>query len=369
MRVLSLFSGIGAFEIALNELGIEWELDHYCEIDKYASQSYNYIHGTTDEDNLKDVTNIDYSKIGKVDLVTYGFPCQDISLAGRQRGFTTEEGELTRSGLFFNASNIIRQTKPKFAIFENVKNLTTKKFKNEFETILSTLNELGYNTYWQVLNAKDFGIPQNRSRVFGISIRKDIDKGFRFPRGFELKLTVKDMLEPVVDNCFYLSEKMIRWVGQLGTGNYKFTDGRINLDIARPLTTATSKRAGVSNYICTELPNNFNLISLLLESNTLQKEPKQRKLFETNKEDNDKLKNIYVNEISSLRVRHLTPREYWRLMGFKDEYFDKVIGISNTQLYKQAGNSIVVNVLKAIFTQLHRQYPEEFKLKEQGGES
>lgn len=164
MRVLSLFSGIGAFETALDEENIDWELDHYCEIDKYACMSYNRIHGTTDDDNLKDVTQIDYSKIGDIDLITYGFPCQDISAAGHQKGFFDEEGNLTRSGLFFNAADIIRRTKPKFAIFENVKNLTGKKFKAEFETVLCVLDELGYNTYWKVLNAKDYGIPQNRER-------------------------------------------------------------------------------------------------------------------------------------------------------------------------------------------------------------
>ena len=208
MRVLSLFSGIGAFEVALNEENVEWSLDHFCEIDKYAVQSYNMIHGTTDEDNLKDVTNIDYSTIGDVDLVTYGFPCQDISLAGQQKGFVDEDGNITRSGLFFNAADIIRHTNPKFAIFENVKNLTSKKFKAEFDTVLSTLDELGYNTYWQVLNAKNYGVPQNRERVFGVSIRKDIDHGFKFPDGFPLELRLKDMLEDKVDDKYYLSEKV-----------------------------------------------------------------------------------------------------------------------------------------------------------------
>lgn len=100
MKVLSLFSGIGAFEVALNEENIKWELDHYCEIDKYASQSYNAIHNVDDSYNLKDVTNIDFSKIGNIDLVTYGYPCQDISIAGKCKVFYDENGNLTRSGLF-----------------------------------------------------------------------------------------------------------------------------------------------------------------------------------------------------------------------------------------------------------------------------
>ena len=137
-------------------------------------------------------------------LLTYGFPCQDISLAGQQKGFVDEDGNITRSGLFFNAADVIRHTQPKFAIFENVKNLISKKFKNEFDAVLTTLDELGYNTYWKVLNSKNFGIPQNRERVFGISIRKDIDKGFEFPEEIPLMLRLKDMLEDNVDEKYYL---------------------------------------------------------------------------------------------------------------------------------------------------------------------
>lgn len=248
MRVLSLFSGIGAFEVALDELGIEWELDHYCEIDKYASQSYNCIHGTTDEDNLKDVTNIDYSKIGDIDLVTYGFPCQDISLVGNQKGFFDDDGNLTRSGLFFNAADVIRHINPKFAIFENVKNLTGKKFKVEFETVLSTLDELGYNTYWKVLNAKDYGIPQNRERVFGISIRKDIDHGYEFPLPVELTLRLKDMLENEVDETYYLKDSKDFFIKnsfdmeEKGNGFRFEPHVRKNANISKTITTRAGAR-------------------------------------------------------------------------------------------------------------------------------
>lgn len=123
MKMLSLFSGIGAFEKALDNLGIYYKLVNYCEIDKYASKSYSMIHDVSEDKNLWDITKIDLEKLPQVDLVTYGFPCQDISLAGKQKGFEDEEGNLTRSGLFFYAADVIKHTRPKIAIFENVKNL------------------------------------------------------------------------------------------------------------------------------------------------------------------------------------------------------------------------------------------------------
>lgn len=162
---------------------------------------------------MVDVTKIDTSKLPKnIDLVTYGFPCQDISLAGKQRGLE-HEGEKTRSGLVWDAHKVIQDTMPKVALCENVKNLTGKKFKAEFEAILANLEEIGYNNYWQVLNAKDYGVPQNRERVFIVSIRKDIDKGsFVFPEKQPLVLRLKDILDEEVEEKFYLSEANLKWL-------------------------------------------------------------------------------------------------------------------------------------------------------------
>ena len=186
-----------------------WKLINFSEIDKYAVTSYCAIHNIDEELNLGDITGIEETSMKDFDLITYGFPCQDISLSGKQKGFTDKEGNKTRSGLFFDALRIIEEKKPKIAIAENVKNLTSKKFQKEFDIVLTSLNEAGYNNYWKVLNAKDFGIPQNRERVFIISIRKDIDNGmFEFPNGFELKLRLKDMLEDEVDEKYYLSKKV-----------------------------------------------------------------------------------------------------------------------------------------------------------------
>jgi len=209
LKVLSLFSGIGAFEKALDKLGVPYELVAYCEIDKYASKSYAAIHGVDESMNLGDITKVDEKALPKdIDLITYGFPCQDISLAGKQKGLFNEDGTQTRSGLFFEALRIIEATKPKVAIAENVKNLTSKRFTEQFRTVLDSLEDAGYANYYQVLNAKDFGIPQNRERVFIVSIRKDIDTGFfQFPVGFPLKLRLKDMLEDGVDEKYFVSDK------------------------------------------------------------------------------------------------------------------------------------------------------------------
>lgn len=209
MKILSLFSGIGAFEKALDNLEVDYELVGYCEIDKYASKSYAAIHNVDESMNLGDITKIDEKTLPKdIDLITYGFPCQDISNAGHMKGLFHDDGTQTRSGLFFEALRIIEKTQPKVAIAENVKNLTSKKFKLQFEIVLKCLEAAGYNNYWKVLNAKNFGIPQNRERVFIVSIRKDIDTGlFKFPEGFPLQLRLKDMLENNVDEKHYLGEK------------------------------------------------------------------------------------------------------------------------------------------------------------------
>ena len=333
--------------------------------------------------NLGDITQIDETKLAKdIDLITYGFPCQDISLAGNQKGLTDEEGNKTRSGLVWDAIRIIRETQPKVAIAENVKNLVSKKFTKEFEAILKELDEAGYNNYWKVLNAKDYGIAQNRERVFIVSIRKDIDLGlFEWPEPEELKTRLLDYLEDDVDEKYYLSDKMIKYISQSGTKNFK-VDTRINLDIARPLTTAQNKRAGTTNYIAPDLPANFDLKEVVVKDTrnptrldtlggvvkggAIRNRPNENGVNQPNLElrkddvsntlttfDKD---NVIVS-LPPLRIRKLTPKECWRLMGFDDEDHDKVerAGISNAQRYKMAGNSIVVNVVEKILKNLIEQ--------------
>lgn len=206
IRLLSLFSGIGAFESALRKGGYQFETVNYCEIDPYAAKAYSQIHGISEDYNLHDVRKVNTLLMDNINLMTWGWPCQDISVAGKQRGFKDNDGNLTRSGLFFQGLRILTELQPEYAIAENVKALTGKKFTAEFETVLTSLDKAGYNNYWKVLNAKDYGIPQNRERVFIVSIRKDIDTGaFTFPEKQPLQLRVKDMLEPEVDEKFYIN--------------------------------------------------------------------------------------------------------------------------------------------------------------------
>ena len=142
LRYLSLFSGIGAFEKALTNLGVKYEVVNYCEIDKYASKSYSAIHGISESKNLWDITKVNAFNLPKdIDLLTYGFPCQDISIAGKQKGMFNEDGSLTRSGLFFKALDVIEYVKPKIAIAENVKALTSKKFSEQFKIVLDSLEK------------------------------------------------------------------------------------------------------------------------------------------------------------------------------------------------------------------------------------
>ena len=249
LKVLSLFSGIGAFEKALDRLNIDYELVAFSEIDKYATKSYCAIHGVDESMNLGDITKVDENSLPKdIDLITYGFPCQDISLAGKQKGLFNNDGTQTRSGLFFEALRIIEATKPKIAIAENVKNLTGKKFKEQFELVLKSLEEAGYSNYWKVLNAKDYGIPQNRERVFIISIRKDIDKGYEFPEPFPLQLRLKDMLDDEVDEKFYLDSTKEYFIKhsfeseEKGNGFRFAPHVKKNANVAKTVTTRAGGR-------------------------------------------------------------------------------------------------------------------------------
>lgn len=153
IRLLSLFTGIGAFEKALERLDIQYELVGFSEIDKFAIKSYCAIHNVDPKLNLGDVRNIDTSRIEDFDILTWGFPCQDISIAGKMQGIKNGE---TRSGLYFEGYRILKDKKPKYSIIENVKNLTSKRFEKEFKQMLKDIKDLGYNNYWQVLNAKNY---------------------------------------------------------------------------------------------------------------------------------------------------------------------------------------------------------------------
>lgn len=343
MKLLSLFSGIGAFEKALKRLNIDYDLIGYSEIDKYASKAYALIHSEPELKNLGDITKIDVSALpSDIDLITYGFPCQDISVAGKTQGFFNNQGEKTRSGLFFNALNIIQATQPKIAIAENVKNLTGKRFKNEFGIVLNSLSLVGYNNYYKVLNAKDYGIPQNRERVFIVSIRKDIDtKNFEFPQPIELNKRLKDLLEDYVDEKYFLAEEKTR-------GYNDIAPTILGRDYKEPRCVQVGTLDIRGQDIIKRVYSGEGISPTLTNMQGGNRQPKivaSRGRYEI--ENGEVLK-------EPLRIRKLTPKECFRLMGFEDEDVDILIknNISNTQLYKMAGNSICVPMLTAIFRQI-----------------
>ena len=523
IRVNELFSGIGAFRKALENFRIPHEIVGISEIDKYAIRSYEAIYGKTR--NYGDISKID--KLDYADLWTYGFPCQDISVAGRGAGIVKGE---TRSGLLYEVERLLLESQksdelPKYLIMENVKNLVSKKFIADFEKWLEFLESLGYTNHWQVLNAKDYGIPQNRERVFCISILGD--KEFVFPEKQPLRLRLKDLLEDEVDEKFYLSQEQadkIKFstfiieklriqeknycgtlccteykrlkcvqIGQYDTrtrknsNRYRVYDdegisptihtsqggnlqpcirikngtkkgfleavdgdgidlafptskqrrGRVQKQIANTLDTSSNKGVAIySPTVCigstqknaavtdgsyaptltssmgtggghVPMIDTEPLGTLYVHNSKAFGNGYMNDLSKTIKAGNhdtfvvlktvnstttprvvggigEKTSNngkqyfyqnrIYDSEVatavatslqpnyldSAFRVRKLTPKECWRLMGFDDKSFEKAERVcSNTQLYKQAGNSIVVNVLERVLENLLQDRPWE----------
>lgn len=433
IKIIELFAGIGSQTQALKNIGIEHEVVAISDNDASADKSYRMLHGNN-ANNLGDITKIE--SLPKADLWTYSFPCQDISVAGLQKGF--DQGSGTRSGLLWEVERLLIKAKeqgtlPKYLLLENVKNLIGTKFKDNYEKWLSFLSSLGYTTYTKVLNAKDYGIPQNRERVFAVSILGE-HKPFEFPEKQELKTRLKDMLEEKVDEKYYLKASTIISIlnstfnqrkGLLHGGN-DICATLCARDFHEPKLIAVGKlEGGVWDKRYNQIrqvfdPNGISptimagggggtetkIIAIrgreagqVIEENnkgltnaitTVSKDNMvQEQKFIANKYKDFIDKNGYIPELFNpwnkkelkdcsptqtancgsnsatstvlkaevneyLRIRKLTPKECWRLMGWKDEQIDKVLAsrISNTQMYKQAGNGIVINVLEEIFKKL-----------------
>lgn len=406
LKVVELFAGIGSQTQALKNLGIEHKIMGIAEIDKYAVKSYEAIHGEVN--NLGDICKIE--QLPGCDLLTYSFPCQDISVAGKGAGI--KEG--TRSGLLLEVERLLEVSdKPKYLLMENVKNLVGKKNKADFDRWCEKLESMGYVNYWKVLNAKHYGIPQNRERVFMVSILGEHDP-YMFPDGFDNGIRLKDMLEDEVDEKYYISnEKAEKLISQFKINtNEEFLIGgeqknqtvkydgigttltssmgcgggyvpmlmvkqatkqgfAVAMGVAIPCLTPvalTEKRTEEAKKIRREnmkngidwsprrakelVPRNDNYSNCLttgLTKEHLVLEPKVMSK-EATKQGGYRQPSTLLNDY---RIRKLTPLECWRLMGFKDEQFEKAQQVnSNSQLYKQAGNSIVVDVLEHIFTNL-----------------
>lgn len=261
IRLIELFAGIGAQAKALERLGVGFEHYRICEFDKYAVRSYNAVHGTDFEPS--DITKIHADDLGIVDtdkycyIMTYSFPCQDLSLAGNQKGMAKGGG--TRSGLLWEVERLLNECDelPQVLLMENVPQVCGKKNLEDFRAWCAFLEVLGYKNYHSLLNSKDFGVPQNRNRCFMVSLLGNYS--YEFPNKIPLTRRLKDVLEKEVNQKYYLSGKMIEYISKKGTGGFKNPDCRINLDVARPITTDPNKRAGTTNYLSDQLPNNYDI--------------------------------------------------------------------------------------------------------------
>lgn len=467
LKVLESFSGVGTQRMALRDLDIDHEVVAIAEIDEFAIKSYAAIHdgdkiipkATDDEmqaylekrniplddkgvrkvlrdnklqefyeacvksSNLGDISKVKVEDIPDHDLFTYSFPCQSISVGGKQRGL--EKGSGTRSSLLWECQKVIEGKKPKYLLMENVKNLVGKKFKPFFDEWLEYLSGLGYKNYWQVLNGKDCGVPQNRERVFVVSIL-GVHEPYQFPKPIKLDIRLKDILEENVDSNFYLTKDRI---GQLtfknsdisnviANGNhssYNSTSSVYDInkwpptlaarDFKDPKRILVPKVEQVAQYD-TPTRKNSNRFRTYdgdgisptlttmggggLEPHLLVRyddvligasrgrytgevsektgRPQTQQQLEINKEgvsntittvqkDNYVIEDIHGNKLDNVIVRKLTPLECWRLMGISDEDFRKAESVnSNSQLYKQAGNAIIVDVLEGIFGNLFKEY-------------
>ena len=287
--------------------------------------------------NLGDISKINPSDIPSFDMFNFSFPCTDISVSGKQEGMKDKEGNITRSGLYIYGINIIKAKKPKYIMIENVKNLISKKFIGDFNEIINQIEEMGYTCYYptkdngqpKCLNAKDYGIPQNRERIFVICVKNDIKlTNFEFPKGFDNGVRLKHLLEYTVDEKYYLSDEIQR--------KFKL------------------------NYSKDKNHNELNMLGMLdIKGNDqIRRVYDEKGLSPTLSTMQGGNRQPKVLQEVNFKIRKLTPLECWRLMGFDDEdfYAAKSQGTSDSQLYKQAGNSIVVNCLYYIFKELFKEH-------------
>lgn len=382
MKFLDLFAGIGGFRLGMESAG--HECVGFCEIDKYARASYKAIHNTEGEIELHDITRVTDESIrrfGSVDVICGGFPCQAFSIAGNRRGF-----EDTRGTLFFEIARFASILRPKYLFLENVRGLLNHDGGATFETIIRTLDELGYDVEWQVLNSKDFGVPQNRERVFIIGHLRGGSGRKVFPlSGDGASITCE---QPKINKAGNIRKK-----GKSQSGDV------VSIDSLAPTLCSTTTQKDPLKVLIENgikqfgiLQPNYNQSGVVYDTDGISPtirayqggglEPKIRVKEATSKgyaeaEVGDSVNLSHPNSKTrrgrvgkqvantlltgesqgviepDFRIRKLTPRECWRLQGFPDWAFDKAQEVnSNSQLYKQAGNSVTVNVIAEIAKEL-----------------
>lgn len=321
VTVNELFAGIGTQLMALENSNFDYQLIGFSEIDKKATKAHNLFFGTNTIE-YGDITKIE--RLEYADLWTYSFPCQDISTMWYKKENPESLGK--RSVLLFEVKRLLLQalnnnTLPKYLMLENVKNLLSNKYKGYFLGWVQFLNEIGYNTYYSIENAKYHGVPQHRERVFAISIRKDVDNHkFDFYRSGDSGIRIKDILEHDVSDKYNLDERYIDSV---------IIDKNNTINKNEIISIGTVE---AYNYLSLKKICSINGISPTI--------PCRQPLN-------------WIYDYNENRIRSLTPKETWRSMGIKDRYFDIVENeFSNSTLYSLAGNAIAVNVMTNIFNKL-----------------
>ncbi len=340
IRVFEAFAGYGSQSMALRRLSHDYprfsfEAVGISEIDRYALQAYRAVHG--DVTNYGDITRIDWGKVPDFDLLTYSFPCTDISAVGKQQGFT--EGSGTRSSLLWECRKAIFAKRPQWLLMENVKALVSEKFLPLFREWEQWLASIGYRNYTQVLNAKDYGVPQNRERVFMVSTLSDVP--YFFPKPLGVKCRLGDILEESVDGRYFLSEKMVDYIFSDSPSGFKATGITDESGISATVTANWHK-----------IPRQATFIACAVRG----RGDGNRQTLETGGSVANAVTSVQKDSMvtNGIRIRKLTERECFRLMDLSESDIDKIqaAGISRTQQYKMAGNSIVVAVLYHIFRKM-----------------
>ena len=412
-----------------------WKLVNFCEFDKYATKSYCAIHGVDENLNLGDITKVDETKLESFNMICGGSPCQDFSVAGKQKGSVwtckdcghgynpltvhwskrnkcphcgSDNIEKTRSSLLVEYLRVIRANKPNFGMYENVKNIVGKQFRDTtFKLFEDELHEYGYNTYWKVLNAKDYGVPQNRERVYLIFIKKDLDNGkFVFPEGFDNRIRLKDVLEDEVDEKYYISDdKVQRFLTNLNTNtsllydpcqvkregksreyndycptptSRDYKDPRlVNENVVKQVGNISDCNGNWKNPQVGRIYDPDGCSPTLNTCSGGSHEPKILQVGNVNPSGKGMNGNVFSENglaptlttnkgegnkiLTGIRIRKLTPKECFRLMGFSNSAYEAASKVvSNSQLYKQSGNSIVVDVLYFILVELYKAMPYLF---------
>ncbi len=404
IKVIELFAGIGAQRQGLKEACIEHEVVAISEIDKYALKVYESLHGETP--NFGDIKHID--RLPKADIWTYSFPCTDISISGKMDGF--EKGSNTKSSLLWEVQRLLETANkenelPRYLLLENVKNLISKRFKTYFNEWLEFLENLGYKNFYKVINSKDYGIPQNRERIFMLSIW-DENATYNFPTSVPLTTKLKDLLEEKVDEKYFLSDKLITCFSSMKNRNglirgLRFRPRDKEDEFAWTITTCPGSRPtdtfiiepiigalrgrkdendtykqslevnrdGVSNTLTTVQKDNVVIVpqntkqgyavarvgdGIYTNRTQSKRGVVQKNAIPTLKTSPNDVAVVVDDPKEMISIRRLTPRECWRLMGWNDEDISRAFasGVSDTQLYRMAGNSIVVNCLTEIFKKL-----------------